>query len=59
MPTGGVNSETGPKFQDAIRSNGFTPVLGMSAPLKLVESENKPGDVETIRASLETFKQKV
>ena len=38
MPTGGVDNETGPKFQEAISSNGFTPVLGMSAPLKLVEA---------------------
>lgn len=59
MPTGGVNYETGPKYQAAISSAGYTPVLGMSAPLKLVESEGKPGDVETIRKSLADFKAKM
>ena len=58
MPTGGVNLETGPKFQEAISSAGYTPVLGMSAPLKLVETEGKPGDIETIRKSLDEFKEK-
>lgn len=58
MPTGGVDHETGPKYIEAITSNGFTPVLGMSAPLKLVEIEGKPGDVETIRKSLSDFNQK-
>ena len=58
MPTGGVDYETGPKYQEAISANGFTPVLGMSAPLKLVEKEGKPGDVETIRSSLVNFSQK-
>ncbi|MBN1436165.1 MAG: bifunctional 4-hydroxy-2-oxoglutarate aldolase/2-dehydro-3-deoxy-phosphogluconate aldolase [Sedimentisphaerales bacterium] len=57
MPTGGVDFETGPKFQQAISANGFTPILGMSAPLKLVEAEKKPGDVETIRKSLREFAQ--
>ncbi|MFH1615790.1 MAG: bifunctional 4-hydroxy-2-oxoglutarate aldolase/2-dehydro-3-deoxy-phosphogluconate aldolase [Planctomycetota bacterium] len=56
MPTGGVDYETGPKYQEAIRVNGYAPVLGMSAPLKLVEKEQKPGDVETIRKSLAEFK---
>jgi len=59
MPAGGVNYETGPKYQEAIRANGYTPVLGMSAPLKLIEQEQKPGDVETIRRSLTTFKEKL
>jgi hypothetical protein len=31
----------------------------MSAPLKIVESEQKPGDVETIRRSLAEFKSKM
>ena len=57
MPTGGVNYETGPKFQEAITSNGFTPILGMSAPLKLVETEQKPGEVGTIKKSLQEFKE--
>jgi len=56
MPTGGVNAETGPKFQENISKRGYTPVLGMSAPLALVGKEKKPGDVETIRRSIEAFK---
>ena len=59
MPTGGVNLETGPQYREAISSCGYTPVLGMSAPLKIVEQEQKPGDVETIRRSLESFKEKL
>lgn len=58
MPTGGVDFVTGPKFQESISGAGYTPVLGMSAPLKIVESEGKPGDVETIRKSLADFKEK-
>jgi 2-keto-3-deoxy-6-phosphogluconate aldolase len=58
MPTGGVDLETGPKYRDAIGAGGFFPVLGMSAPLKLVEQENRPGDVKTIRTSLSEFKEK-
>lgn len=59
MPTGGVDYETGPKYREAIGSNGFTPALGMSAPLSLVEKENKPGDLETIRRSLAAFAQRM
>lgn len=59
MPTGGVNYETGPKYREAISANGYTPVLGMSAPLKVVEQEQKPGDIETIRRSLSEFKAKM
>ena len=55
MPTGGVNAETGPGFQKAIASNGYTPVLGMSAPLSLVEKTGKAGDAATIRESLAAF----
>lgn len=58
MPTGGVDYETGPKYQEAISARGFTPALGMSAPLKLVETEKKPGDAKTIRESLSRFSQK-
>ena len=58
MPTGGVDYETGPKYQEAILANGFVPVLGMSAPLRLVEKEKKPGDIQTIRDSLLNFSQK-
>ena len=56
MPTGGVNAETGPKFQEDISKRGFTPVLGMSAPLALVGKLKKPGDVDTIRQSLAEFR---
>ena len=59
MPTGGVNVETGPAYRDAIAANGFLPVLGMSAPLSLVEQQQKPGDVDTIRQSLKDFAQKL
>jgi 2-keto-3-deoxy-6-phosphogluconate aldolase len=58
MPTGGVNYETGPKFREAIKSAGYVPVLGMSAPLTYVEEQQKPGNVETIRKSLEIFTKK-
>jgi len=58
MPTGGVDYETGPKYQEAVLVNGFFPVLGFSAPLALVEKENKPGDAGVIRESLAQFKQK-
>jgi len=57
MPTGGVNVETGPKFQEHISKRGYTPVLGMSAPLALVGKLKKPGDVDTIRQALAEFKQ--
>jgi len=56
MPTGGVNAETGPGFQENITKRGYTPILGMSAPLALVGKLKKPGDVETIRQSLAEFK---
>jgi len=56
MPTGGVNAETGPQFQENISKRGYTPVLGMSAPLALVGKLKQPGDVETIRQSLADFK---
>ena len=59
MPSGGVDYETGPKYQQAIRANGYTPVLAVSAPLKLVEQREKPGDVATIRESLRQFKEKL
>jgi len=58
MPTGGVDYKTGPEYHKAICGNGFFPVLGMSAPLKLVEDEGKPGDVEVIRRSLSEIKAK-
>ena len=55
MPTGAVNFETGPQYVKAITSRGFTPVLGMSAPLKLVVDRKAPGDIDTITESLTTF----
>ena len=56
MTTGGVNLKTGLEYRQAISSNGFTPILGMSAPLQLVVNENKPGDAEVIRRALSEFK---
>jgi len=58
MPTGAVNFETGPQYQEAIISRGYFPVLGMSAPLELVSERKKPGDLDTIRESLADFKSK-
>ena len=56
MPTGGVNLKTGAGFQEQISKRGFTPVLGMSAPLELVSERKKPGDMDTLRESLQKFK---
>ena len=56
MPTGAVDFETGPQYIKAIASRGFTPVLGMSAPLKLVVDRRAAGDQAVIAESLETFK---
>lgn len=56
MPTGGVDYETGPQFQEHISKRGWTPVLGMSSPLALVGKRKKPGDLDTIRESLADFK---
>ncbi len=58
MPTGAVDYETGPLYQEAIRKRGFYPVLGMSAPLALVDKEKKPGDPDCIRRSLADFKER-
>lgn len=58
MPTGAVNFETGPEYIKVISGRGFTPVLGMSAPLALVAERKKPGDRDTIAESLEIFKTK-
>ncbi len=55
MPTGAVDYETGPQYRDAISKRGFFPVLGMSAPLSLVDKEKKPGDADCIRRSLAEF----
>ena len=58
MPTGAVNFETGPEYLEVIGKRGFTPILGMSAPLALVADRKKPGDIETIRESLAEFARK-
>jgi len=58
MPTGAVDYETGPQYREAISKRGFFPVLGMSAPLSLVDKEKKPGDVDSIRRSLTEFFEK-
>ncbi|VAX20917.1 hypothetical protein MNBD_IGNAVI01-841 [hydrothermal vent metagenome] len=58
MPTGGVNFETGHGYKKAIAGAGYTPILGMSSPLALVEKEEKPGDVATIQESLKQFAEK-
>ncbi len=58
MPTGAVDYETGPLYQEAIRKRGFFPVLGMSSPLSLIDKEKKPGDPDCIRRSLAEFRQK-
>ena len=55
--TGGVNAKTGPGFQQQIRKYGFSPILGMSAPLSLVSKTGKFGDLETIRESLIQFEK--
>lgn len=58
MPTGAVNFETGPKYQEAISKRGYFPVLGMSAPLQLVGDRKMPGDLATIQESLAEFRKK-
>ncbi|NWG12026.1 MAG: bifunctional 4-hydroxy-2-oxoglutarate aldolase/2-dehydro-3-deoxy-phosphogluconate aldolase [Acidobacteria bacterium] len=58
MPTGAVDYETGPQYQEAIRKRGFFPVLGMSSPLALIDKEKRPGDADCIRRSLAEFRQK-
>ena len=56
MPTGGVNVKTGAGFQEQISKRGFSPVLGMSAPLELVLERKKQGDTDTLRESLQKFR---
>ena len=58
MPTGAVDYDTGPQYIQVISSRGFTPVLGMSAPLALVSEQKKPGDLAVIRESLAIFATK-
>ncbi len=59
IPTGGVDYESGPEYRRAIRARGYVPVLGMSAPLKLVADSKKPGDIPTISESLRQFKERL
>ncbi|KKK60889.1 hypothetical protein LCGC14_3019840, partial [marine sediment metagenome] len=58
MPTGAVDFQTGPEYIKLISARGYTPVLGMSSPLKLVVDREKPGDADTINEALETFAEK-
>jgi 2-keto-3-deoxy-6-phosphogluconate aldolase len=58
MPTGAVDYETGPQYVSAITKSGFTPVLGMSAPLQLVVDRKAPGDPAVIAESLKVFEEK-
>ena len=58
MPTGAVDLVTGPEHIKGITSRGYFPVLGMSAPLKPVVDKKEPGNVDVIRESISTFKQK-
>jgi len=58
MPTGAVDFVTGPEYVEAISKRGYTPVLGMSAPLKLVADSKAPGDPDVIMESLNTFNVK-
>lgn len=53
--TGGVNAKTGPGFRQQILKYGFSPILGMSAPLSLVSETGNIGDPETIHESLLQF----
>ena len=57
IPTGGVNAENGPLYQRHIGARGFDTALAMSDPLGLVIQEGKMGDPDTIRRSLEQFRQ--
>jgi len=58
MPTGAVDYVSGPEHIKAISKAGFTPVLGMSAPLGLVVEKKAPGNPEVIRESLTAFTAK-
>ncbi|HXZ44195.1 MAG TPA: hypothetical protein VEH53_05145, partial [archaeon] len=50
------NLKTGAGFQEQISKRGFFPVLGMSAPLEVVLERKKPGDMDTLRESLQKFR---
>ena len=57
IPTGGVNADNGPLYQRHIGARGFDTALAMSDPLSLVIHEGKIGDLDTVRRSLEQFRQ--
>ncbi len=54
IPTGAVNRKTGPAFVDAIKQNGFYPVLGMSDPLDAMK-ERASKDPADYAASVQKF----
>ncbi len=56
MPTGAVDYTTGPEYISAISKRGYTPVLGMSAPLKPIAESGEAGNVQAIKESLGEFK---
>jgi 2-keto-3-deoxy-6-phosphogluconate aldolase len=58
MPTGAVDYTTGPEYIKAISKAGYTPVLGMSAPLQIVAEKKAPGDPAVVKESLATFTAK-
>ena len=58
MPTGAVDYTTGPEYRKAIAGCGFTPILGMSAPLALVAERKQPGNMAVVKESLVEFAAK-
>ena len=58
MTTGRINYEIGPKYKKAIISNEHTPAFKMSETLNLAKIKDKPIDAETVRKSLDRFKEK-
>ena len=55
MPTGAVDYVTGPDYIKSISKAGYTPVLGMSAPLGLVVEKKAAGDKAVIKEALDLF----
>lgn len=58
MPTGAVDYSTGPDYIKSISKAGYTPVLGMSAPLQIVVDKKAPGDKAVIKEALDVFRVK-
>ena len=56
MPTGKVDRETGPQYQEQILKRGFYPLLGMSSPLEGALKAGKPGDPGALAESLAEFR---